>query len=200
MKYPGGYDSVIAVTGTDAYDDQAYFSPVGPELEIAAPGDGILSTVRGDGYNILDGTSQAAPHVAGAAALFFLTDPPDTNENGMIHDEVREMLRATATDLGDPGFDTTFGFGLLDIAALYCEGDFDCDGDVDGSDASSFKDDFGRSQFLVPCTGLDPCSGDFDCDGDVDGSDAKILKEDFGRSNLSNPCPSCSWQEWCSYL
>ena len=202
VNYPGGYDSVIAVTGTDINNAKADFSPVGPELELAAPGDDILSTIRVNqgSYGLLRGTSQAAPHVAGAAALFFLTNPPDTNENGMIHDEVREMLRATATDLGDPGFDTTFGFGLLNIAALYCEGDFDCDGDVDGSDASSFKNHFGRSQFLTPCTDLDPCYGDFDCDGDVDGSDAKILKADFGRSSLANPCPSCSWQEWCNYL
>ena len=199
VKYPGGYDSVIAVTGTDATDDKAYFSPVGPELELAAPGVEILSTVRGGGYSTLDGTSQAAPHVAGAAALFFLTNPPDDNENGMIHDEVREMLKATATDLGEEGFDNTFGFGLLNIASLYCEADFDCDGDVDGSDASSFKDDFGRSQFLNPCTDQAPCYGDFDCDGDADGSDAQILKTDFGRSPIGNPFPSCLWQVWCSY-
>ena len=200
VKYPGGYDSVIAVAGTDANDDKAYFSPVGPELELAAPGVEILSTVRGGGYSTLDGTSQAAPHVAGAAALFFLTSPPDENENGTIHDEVREMLRATATDLGDEGFDNTFGFGLVNIAALYCEGDFDCDGDVDGSDASALKNDFGRSQLLDPCTDQSPCYGDFDCDGDVDGSDANILKKDFGRSPFKNPCPACSWQDWCSYL
>ncbi len=199
VKYPGGYDSVIAVTATDANDDKAYFSPIGPELELSAPGVEILSTVIGGGYGILNGTSQAAPHVAGAAALFFLTNPPDANENGTIHDEVREMLRATATDLGDPGFDTTFGFGLLNIAALYCEGNFDCDSDVDGSDASTFKNNFGRSSFLDPCTDLNPCYGDFNCDSDVDGSDAKIFKTDFGRSSLANPCPACSWQVWCNY-
>jgi subtilisin len=199
VKYPGAYDSVIAVTATDVNDTPGYFSPVGPELELAAPGVEILSTIRGGTYGTLDGTSQAAPHVAGAAALFFSTNPPDLNENGMLHDEVREMLRATATDLGTEGFDNIFGFGLLNIAAFYCEGDFDCDGDVDGSDASTFKDHFGRSHLLRPCTDLDPCYGDFDCDGDVDGSDAKIFKEDFGRSQFSTPCPACSWQEWCNY-
>jgi subtilisin len=199
VKYPGGYDSVIAVTATDANNNKAYFSPLGPELELSAPGDNIPSTLKNGGYGELDGTSQAAPHVAGTAALFFLTDPPDENENGLIHDEVRVMLRETAIDLGDEGFDTTFGFGLVNVSALYCEGDFDCDGDVDGIDASSIKDDFGRSQYLDPCTDQIPCYGDFDCDSDVDGSDATLFKADFGRGVYENPCPSCAWQEWCNY-
>ena len=206
VKYPAAYDSVIAVTATDANNNKASFSPVGPELELAAPGVNILSTVNPTDYHnyniygLLSGTSQAAPHVAGVAALFLSTNPQDENENGLIHDEVREMLKATATDLGTEGFDNTYGFGLVNISALYCEGDFNCDGDVDGSDASAFKGDFGRSQAINnPCSSQVPCSGDFDCDSDVDGSDAQIFKTDFGRSTMINPCGSCSWEEWCSY-
>jgi hypothetical protein len=138
--------------------------------------------------------------VAGAAALYLSTNPQDENENGRLNDEVREMLRATATDLGDAGFDNTFGYGLLNIAALYCEGNFDCDSDVDGSDANTFKNHYGRSSFLNACTDQAPCYGDFDCDSDVDGSDANVFKKDFGRSTLGSPCPPCSWQEWCNYL
>lgn len=84
--------------------------------------------------------------------------------------------------------------------ACDCEGNFDCDQDVDGSDAQFFKSDFGRSGFNNPCTDANPCYGDFDCDGDVDGSDAQIFKTDFGRSNFSNPCPPCVVGTWCSYL
>ena len=43
-----------------------------------------------------------------------------------------------------------------------CEGNFDCDQDVDGTDAAVFKADFGRSSFNRPCTPPDPCVGDFD--------------------------------------
>jgi hypothetical protein len=89
------------------------------------------------------------------------------------------------------------GNGLGD--ACDCEGNFDCDGDVDGSDASDFKDDFGRSMFLNPCTNPIPCNGDFDCDSDVDGTDARVFKEDFGRSMFQDPCPSCVQGTWCSY-
>jgi len=70
-----------------------------------------------------------------------------------------------------------------------CRGDFESDGDVDGTDAIKFKTDFGRKSPTNPCTATNPCNGDFDCDGNVDGSDAILLKKDFGRRD----CPSCSF-------
>jgi hypothetical protein len=81
----------------------------------------------------------------------------------------------------------------------YCEGNFDCDQDVDGSDAVAFKTDFGRSPFDTPCTNENTCNGDFDCDKDVDGADAKVFRTDFGRSAAKNPCPECVIGEWCVY-
>ena len=83
--------------------------------------------------------------------------------------------------------------------ACDCEGNFDGDEDVDGDDAFTFKDDFGRSLFQIPCESGNPCSGDFTCDGDVDGDDAFTFKEDFGRSSFNNPCPACEVGGWCSY-
>jgi hypothetical protein len=99
--------------------------------------------------------------------------------------------------------------GATTVNALYgtatsceCEGNFDNDEDVDGSDAILFKADFGRSAFLNPCYHTDDiCNGDFDCDGDVDGTDAMIFKTDFGRSDFNNPCPECAVpaEQWCNY-
>ena len=83
--------------------------------------------------------------------------------------------------------------------ACECEGNFDDDEDQDGSDAATFKVDFGRSIFLDPCINSDLCNGDFECDGDVDGTDAANFKEDFGRSPFSNPCPICPTDPWCTY-
>ena len=60
-----------------------------------------------------------------------------------------------------------------------CEGDFEPDGDVDGSDLSVFAADFGRTDCGVPTT----CPGDFDNDGDVDGSDLAVFAADFGRTD-----------------
>jgi hypothetical protein len=58
-----------------------------------------------------------------------------------------------------------------------CRGDFDCDGDVDGSDLAIFAADFGRTN----CGSSPPCEGDFDGDGDVDGSDLAVFATEFGR-------------------
>ena len=83
--------------------------------------------------------------------------------------------------------------------ACECEGNFDIDDNVDGSDASTFKRSYGRNSGNRPCTNGDLCNGDFTCDGDVDGTDASKFKSDFGRNVGNNPCPSCHTVPWCVY-
>jgi hypothetical protein len=80
-----------------------------------------------------------------------------------------------------------------------CEGNFDCDENVDGSDAAILRIDFARSIFQDPCTAENTCHGDFDCDNDCDGTDAALFKSDFGRSQLNKPCPACEVGVWCNY-
>ncbi len=70
---------------------------------------------------------------------------------------------------------------LLGNIVQECTSDLDCDADVDGSDAWTFKQDFGRSSIQNPCSDEDPCDGDFDKDSDVDGIDAFMFKSDFGK-------------------
>ena len=83
--------------------------------------------------------------------------------------------------------------------ACECEGNFDGDNDVDGTDATTFKTDFGRGGYNNPCESGNPCNGNFDCDNNVDGSDASIFKTDFGRGGYNSPCPSCLTDPWCIY-
>jgi len=83
--------------------------------------------------------------------------------------------------------------------ACTCEADFDCDGDVDANDVTTFITEIGRSVFNNPCTNDNPCNGDFECDTDVDADDVDKFLEDFGRSPLINPCPFCAVGDWCSY-
>ncbi len=82
-----------------------------------------------------------------------------------------------------PGVDESSGWYVdqVRLPGVYlapCEGDFDNDGDVDGSDLGKFSDNFGR----VNCSLDDFCTGDFDNDGDVDGTDLAKFSEDFGNT------------------
>jgi len=104
VGYPARFDSVIAVAATDSSDNRASFSSTGDTVELAAPGVAINSTQLGGEYVEFSGTSMASPHVAGTAALVIAAGITD----------VRTQLQTTADDLGDPGRDKHYGFGLVD--------------------------------------------------------------------------------------
>lgn len=106
---PASHDAVIAVGATDRQGVRVSFSGTGPSLELMAPGADVLSTSRGGGVHIGNGTSLAASHVAGVAALLIAAGVTDSAE-------LREILRETADDMGPPGWDVWHGYGLTDAA------------------------------------------------------------------------------------
>jgi type VII secretion-associated serine protease mycosin len=113
-KWPASLDLTLAVTAVDQSNGATSFDQRGEYIDIAAPGTGIVSTVKGD-YGASSGTSMAAGFVAGAAALLFAAEPRATNT------QVRDILLRTATDIGEPGRDLTFGVGLINMVAALAE-------------------------------------------------------------------------------
>ena len=115
--YPAAYPRVIAVSATDKDDLKANFSNFGPWIDVAAPGVDIFSTVpfdiKGSFYDLVYGTSMAAPHVSGLAALLKSTYP---NYNAS---QIEYLIYESALDLGAPGFDPYYGHGRINISNLF---------------------------------------------------------------------------------
>jgi len=114
VGYPAAYSTVVAVSSTDEDDTLSSFSSTGSEVELAAPGGSIYSTVIG-GYDTYSGTSMACPHVSGAGAQLMA--------NGYTNTEARDRLKSTAEDIGLG--DTEQGSGLLDAEAAVSGGSSD---------------------------------------------------------------------------
>jgi len=113
VSYPGSDPYVLAVTATDKTDKVADYSGTGPEVDLAAPGDYISSDwwskTNITSYAHASGTSMSAPFVAGEAALIWGQHPEWTR------DQVIQILETGVKDLGTPGQDNAFGYGLVDV-------------------------------------------------------------------------------------
>ena len=108
MNYPAGHKDVVSVAATDRDDARADFSNCNADVEVAAPGVDILSTVPG-GYGTMSGTSMATPHVSGVAAVVMW-------QKGLTAAQTRSLLSSSADDLGPVGKDTCFGAGRVNLA------------------------------------------------------------------------------------
>jgi thermitase len=108
-SYPAYYPEVFAVAATDANNGHAPFSNYGDYVDGAAPGVSIASTYMDHQYAALSGTSMASPHVAALAALIRSINPALRNT------EVMDIMRKSARDIGAPGPDYNFGYGLIDV-------------------------------------------------------------------------------------
>jgi serine protease len=224
VGYPALHPKVIGVGATDYGNKVPRYSNRGTGLDLVAPGGDLSKDGNGDGYAdgvlqetfdggtwsyyFFQGTSMASPHVAAAAALLIASGTATTP------DAVRSALTDSTLDLGSAGFDSTHGWGLLQVAdALgappsctdgdgdgYCD-DVDCD-DANGAinpGATEICDGIDNDcDGLVDegCGGCTDADGDGYCvsEGDCDDNDANVhpghndTRGRWGRDGVDNDC------------
>jgi serine protease len=142
VAYPARASDVIAVGATTRHGCKSEYSSFGTDLDVVAPGGGVddepttaeeerhcrpetwgswiyQQTFVGNSIRrfglppTYEGTSMASPHVAGIAALIIATGRLGPNPPASA---VQQHIQATATDLGRPGFDSRYGWGLVSAA------------------------------------------------------------------------------------
>jgi serine protease len=137
VSFPAAYDDFVIAVGATRFDEtRAPYSNFGSSIDLAAPGgdvtvdqngdgivDGVLQNTfnpstrntRDFGYYLFQGTSMAAPHVSGVAAL--VVSQLLEHRGSAPPDIVRSILQTTARDIGAAGVDTFFGHGIVDATA-----------------------------------------------------------------------------------
>lgn len=125
LDYPGGFAQVLPVIALGPDMQLASYTNIGTPTGLSAPGGGIRFDATTDGsagvlstvwdfvagapeYAFYEGTSMATPHVTGVAALVLAANPTFTGA------QIRARLQSTAIDLGPPGPDDIYGYGLVD--------------------------------------------------------------------------------------
>jgi|GEM_PF-4604617 len=116
---PADFPEIFAVGAVDSNDNRASFSSIGPvnwdgieyiKPDVCAPGVKVIS-YYGDKLSKLDGTSMASPNTTGVITLMYQADPT------LTVDEIKQILKETALDLGDKGADNKYGYGRVDAYA-----------------------------------------------------------------------------------
>ncbi|HEU4920907.1 MAG TPA: S8 family serine peptidase [Candidatus Limnocylindrales bacterium] len=139
VAFPGAYPEVLSTTFTNGNNALTGYSCTGPEVDFAAPGDQVFSTVpigscmfcTPQGYSAQSGTSMASPHLAGTVALLLSQGLADAGDPGLL-DDVRDRLCDSA-DLGfgvnstpipstDPRYPKYFGCGVIDADGAVLSG------------------------------------------------------------------------------
>ncbi|MEM9679520.1 MAG: S8 family serine peptidase [Bacteroidota bacterium] len=108
-QYPAVYPDVIAVAALDSKNRKAGFSNYGSQVDVSAPGVNIWSTIPSNSYNYKNGTSMAAPHVAGVAALIWSAN------KSLSAKEVRSILESTCENVSsdNPKYPNKLGKGRI---------------------------------------------------------------------------------------
>lgn len=196
---PANNPSGFAVGGLDEYNHAAFFSGRGPSAcggswypQVSAPAVRIRTADLTFGlpmafYIDVSGTSFAAPHVAGAMALL------KSAFNDLTVPDLEAAVQQAARDLGEPGPDHEFGYGLVNVLASFqtlaadvCPCDLNADGRCNRRDWNIFLKDWGRTDCNRPGVA---CPGDLNRDGRCNTKDRRIFLKDWGRKDCRVQAP-----------
>lgn len=128
LRSPGDYPLAVTVGATDPFDAIAWFSSRGasvfdprPKPDVVAPGDSIRSSYPGGRYELMSGTSMAAPHVAGLVALLWSSNPALLRDvaatEAAIAGTARDMIDLSCGGDADGDPNNTAGDGMIDALA-----------------------------------------------------------------------------------
>lgn len=109
--YPAGFEGVLGVGAVDSSGTVYSKSNRNETVFLSAPGVDVLTTYSSGGYTTASGTSFAVPLVTAAAADLMSADP------SLSAEMISSLLQSGATDAGDAGWDTAYGYGIVDIEA-----------------------------------------------------------------------------------
>lgn len=196
VGYPAAEPEVIAVSATNKDDCLADFSSQGPEIELAAPGTDIPSTINDGEYDTFSGTSMSSPHVAGSGAQLLangydhVTDttvsaPYPSNPGG-----ARGRLQDTAEDVGLASEEQ--GEGLVDTAAALGLASTDSAGTCDdggggggGNAPTASVDGVSEAETPSPHAEFDVSWSATDEDGDLDSVTVSLHDDTDGENEGS---------------
>ena len=226
--YPAAYDTVIAIGATRYDNTLAYYSNYGSHIDLVAPGGDINVDQNGDGYGdgvlqqtfsgnprnfgywFYQGTSMAAPHVTGVAAMLIANGVTGPNA-------VKEALENSAIDLGSSGWDDHYGHGIVDAYAALNYNPIPVDNDNDRYTSDVDCDDNNASIYpsaIEICNGVDDNCNElidegFDsdndgyttCGGDCNDNDPTIYPEapETSCDGIDNDCDALTDEDYISH-
>ncbi len=176
LRYPANKDNVITITSINKRNNLGLLANYGSVIDFALPGMNILAPHRGT--MLLDsGTSLAAPHAAAAAALL------KTWDKSLNQAEIYEIFKQYSVDLGDKGFDDTFGWGMIDLSGFDINSAY-----VRPTEPPTEAPTQAPTQAPTeaPTQAPEPLYilGDADCDGDVSSIDVTLMQRKLAEMSV----------------
>lgn len=127
--YPAAYSQTICVSATkktsDGQEFDSSYSSYGSNIEFAAPGSNVICAWSGNATKPVNGTSVSSAMVAGAVALYMERNPELVSSGEYtVLNKVREALKNSVEDAGESGWDTQYGWGILNTSSLIADRNF----------------------------------------------------------------------------